>query len=69
MNQNLLELNIKIKMRLRLGEIKKLLVKIINELEVKKCPEKKQPIIQQPKFTTPNCPSLKRNNWLEFDQG
>ena len=28
---------------------------------------KKQPIHQQPKL--PNCPSCKRNNWLEFDKG
>ena len=27
----------------------------------------KQPIIKQPKL--PNCPSCKRNNWMEFDKG
>ena len=30
---------------------------------------KKQPIIQQQKCEPPNCPSCKRNNWLEFDKG
>ena len=25
--------------------------------------------IQPPKFKQPNCPSCKRNNWLEFDKG
>ena len=34
------------------------------KLEVKNYSKKKQPIIQQP-----NCPSGKRNNWLEFDKG
>ena len=36
---------------------------------MKNYPKSKQPIIQQPKFTLPNCPSCKRNNWLEFDKG
>ena len=36
-----------------------------DQLLVKNYPRnKKQPIIQQPKL--PNCPSCKRNNWLEF---
>ena len=39
------------------------------ELVVKNYPKKKQPIIQQPKFKPPNCPSCKRNNWLEFQKG
>ena len=30
---------------------------------------KKQPIQQEPKIKPPNCPSCKRNNWLEFDRG
>ena len=38
-----------------------------DELVVKKYPKKKQPIQQQPNL--PNCPSCKRNNWLEFDKG
>ena len=29
----------------------------------------KQPIQQQRKFKPPNCPSCKRNKWLEFDKG
>ena len=36
------------------------------EIIVKKFTRKKQPIIQQ---QLPNCPSCKRNNWLEFDKG
>ena len=40
-----------------------------NELVVKNYSENKQPIIQQPKFKLPNCPSCKQNNWLEFDKG
>ena len=39
-----------------------------DELVVKNYPKNKQPIIQQPKFKPPNCPSCKRNNWLEFDK-
>ena len=40
-----------------------------DELIVKNYPKNKQPIIQQQKFKPPNCPSCKRNNWLEFDKG
>ena len=42
-----------------------------NELIVKSYPKNKQPIIQnhQQKFELPNCPSCKKNNWLEFDKG
>ena len=40
-----------------------------DELVVKNYPKKKQPIIHQPKFKPPNCPSSKRKNWLEFDKG
>ena len=37
-----------------------------DELIVKNCPRNNQPIIQQQKFKQPNCPSCKRNDWLEF---
>ena len=30
--------------------------------------KKKQPIIQQPKNKPQNCPSCKRNNWVQFDK-
>ena len=40
-----------------------------DQLIVKNYPKNKQPIIQQQKFKTPNCPSCKQNNWLEFDKG
>ena len=40
-----------------------------NQLIVKNYPKNKQPIIQQQKFDLSNCPSCKRNNWLEFDKG
>ena len=41
-----------------------------DELIVKNYPRKnKQPVIQQPKFKPPNCPSCKQNNWSEFDKG
>ena len=39
-----------------------------DELVVKNCPKKKQPINQQPKFKPPICPSSKQNVWLEFDK-
>ena len=40
------------------------------ELVVKNYPKNKQPIIQQrSKFKPPKCPSCKRNNWLEIDEG
>ena len=41
------------------------------QLIVKNYPKNKdkQPIIQQQKFDLPNCPSCKRNNWLEIDKG
>ena len=40
-----------------------------NELIVKNYPNNKQPIIQQREIKLPNCPSCKRNDWLEFDKG
>ena len=41
-----------------------------DELIVRNYPKnEKQPIIQQPKFKPFNCPSFRRNNWLEFDRG
>ena len=42
-------------------------IKNDDQLIVKNYPTNKQPIHQQPK--KPNCPSCKRNNWLEFDKG
>ena len=45
----------------------KVIRKDINELAVKNYPKNKQPIIQN--FKPPNCPSCKRNNWLEVDRG
>ena len=50
-------------------QIRKNQIVIKNDNEesvVKNCPKTKQPIIQQ---QLPNCPSCKRNNWLEFDKG
>ena len=40
-----------------------------DELIVKIHPKNKQPIIQQREIKLPNCPSCKRNNWLEFEKG
>ena len=40
-----------------------------DQLVVKNYPKNKQPIIRQPKFNLPNCPSCKENVWLEFDRG
>ena len=40
-----------------------------DELIVKNYPKIKQAIVQQQKFKLPNCPTCKRNNWLEFDKG
>ena len=43
-------------------------IKNDDQLIVKNYPRnKKEPIQQQPKI--PNCPSCKRNIWLEFDKG
>ena len=39
-----------------------------DEIIVKNYPRIEQTIQQQPKFKPPNCPSWKRNNWLEFDK-
>ena len=36
---------------------------------VKNYPQKEQPVIQQPKFYPPNCPSCKTNKRSEFDKG
>ena len=40
-----------------------------DELLVKNYPKNKQLINQQRESKLPNCPSCKRNNWLEFDKG
>ena len=40
-----------------------------DQLVVKNYPKIKQPIIQQPEFNLPNCPSCKQNNWLKVDRG
>ena len=40
-----------------------------NESVVKNYPKNKQPNIKQQKCKPPNCPSCKRNNWLELDKG
>ena len=40
-----------------------------DELIVENYPKSKKQPIQQPKFKQPNCPSCKRNNWLDFDKG
>ena len=40
-----------------------------DELVVKNYPKKKQSNIQQPKFRPIDCPSCKRNTWLEFFEG
>ena len=46
----------------------KVIKNVNDQLVVKNYPKNKQPITQQqPKL--PNCPSCKRNNWLEFDKG
>ena len=39
-----------------------------NHLVLKNHPKNNQTIIQQQKFRSPNCPSCKQNNWLEFDK-
>ena len=38
-----------------------------DQLIVKNYPKNNQPIQQQPRL--PDCPSCKRNNWLELDKG
>ena len=40
-----------------------------DQLIVKNYPKNKQSIIEQQNFNLLNCPSCKRNNWLEFDLG
>ena len=55
-------------MRLRLGEIKKV-IENNGKSEFKNYPKTKQPIIQQAKSKPPNCHSCKRNSWLDFDEG
>ena len=44
----------------------KVIKKDNDQLIVKNYPKNKQPIIRQ---QLPNCPSCKRNNWLEIDKG
>ena len=53
----------------QIRKIQKVIKNDNNELIVENYPKNKnkQPIIQQQLL--PNCPSCKRNNWLEFDKG
>ena len=53
----------------QIGKNQKVIKNKIDELVVKNYPKNKQPLIQKPKFKPPNCPSCKRNIWLEFDKG
>ena len=46
----------------------KVIINDNNQIVVKNYPKHFQPNSQQPKFKPPNCPSCKRNNWLEFDK-
>ena len=38
------------------------------KLENRKYSKNEKPVQHQPKFKPPNCPSCKRDNWLEFDK-
>ena len=69
MNRNLLELDIKYKLILKIQKNQKAIKNDNDELIVKNYPKKKQPIQQQPKNKPPNCPSCTRKNWLEVDKG
>ena len=40
-----------------------------DEKLVKNYPKSKQPIIHQPEFKPPNCPSCKQKVWVDFDKG
>ena len=53
----------------QIGKNQKVIKNDNKQLEVINFPKNKQPIIHQPKFELPNCPSCKQNNWLEFDKG
>ena len=53
----------------QIGKNQKVIKNDNDQLVVKKYPKNKQTIIQQPKFILTNCPSCKRNIWLEFDKG
>ena len=54
-------------MKLKLEKKRKGIRRNNNELEVEKYPKNKQ-TIQLP-CKPPNCPSCKRNNWLDFVEG
>ena len=52
----------------QIGKNQKVIKNDNDQLIVKNYLRTKQPIIQQQKFTPPNCPFCKQNNWLEFDK-
>ena len=60
----------KVQKNIKTGEDQKVFRNDHDELLVKNCPEKEQTNNQQPKFKKkqPNCPSCKRNFWLELDK-
>ena len=53
----------------KFGKNQKVIKNENDELIVKNYPKKYLPTQQQQKFKLPDCPSCKRNNWLEFYKG
>ena len=53
----------------QIRRIQKVIKNDNDQLLVKNYPKSKKQTIQQQKFKPPNCPTCKRNNWLEFDKG
>ena len=52
-----------------MGKNQKVIKTVNDELIVKNYPQKKQTVIQKSKLKLLNCPSCKRNNWVENDKG
>ena len=46
----------------------KVIKKDNDRLVVKNYPKDKQQVLKQPKFKSHNCPSCRKNNWLEFEK-
>ena len=66
---NFLRIQYQVQNNTQIRKNQKIIRNDFDEIEVKNFTKIKQPIIQHPKFNSPNCPSHKRKDWLQFDKG
>ena len=68
-NQNLREMNMKVKKFTQKRKSQKDIKNDNVELKVKQHNKNELPITEKPKNILPSCPSCRQNSWIEFDRG